>query len=355
MISAAFQRNARILLAAALFGLSALTLREFIPALAWSTVLAIALWPVYRRMCRHVAPGPHGLYPPLLFTAIVAVVLGLPFVLLGIEGAREAHEVVGMYRRATTDGLPVPDALAHLPYGAAAAQDWWRAHLSEPSAPRTALAGVDRGTVIHLGHRFGVEVAHRLVTFALTLLVLFFLLKDGRSLVADFVVASERLFGPRGERVALQAVASVHGTVNGLVLVGIAEGFTLGVSYAVAGVPHAILLGALSGVTAMIPFAVFPVIAGVCAYLLLMGSVTAAVAVAAFASVMIFLADHLVRPVLIGGATRLPFVWVLFGILGGVETYGIVGLFVGPALMAASILLWRELVAPGPAASVDGG
>jgi predicted PurR-regulated permease PerM len=55
-----------------------------------------------------------------------------------------------------------------------------------------------------------------------------------------------------------------------------------------------------------------------------------------------FTADHFVRPVLIGGATRLPFIWVLLGILGGVESFGLLGLFLGPAIMAALILLWRE-------------
>ena len=53
-------------------------------------------------------------------------------------------------------------------------------------------------------------------------------------------------------------------------------------------------------------------------------------------------ADHAVRPALIGGTTRLPFLWVLLGILGGVETFGLLGLFLGPAIMAALILLWRE-------------
>ena len=59
-----------------------------------------------------------------------------------------------------------------------------------------------------------------------------------------------------------------------------------------------------------------------------------------------FVADHFVRPVLIGGATRLPFVWVLLGILGGVESFGLLGLFLGPALLAVLITLWRELAQP---------
>ena len=59
-------------------------------------------------------------------------------------------------------------------------------------------------------------------------------------------------------------------------------------------------------------------------------------------TVVVFVADHFVRPVLIGGAARLPFIWVLFGLLGGLETLGFIGLFLGPAIMAALVSLWRD-------------
>ena len=63
--------------------------------------------------------------------------------------------------------------------------------------------------------------------------------------------------------------------------------------------------------------------------------------------VVTFVADHFIRPTLIGSATRLPFLWVLLGILGGVETWGLLGLFLGPAIMAALMLLWREWAGRG--------
>jgi predicted PurR-regulated permease PerM len=73
-----------------------------------------------------------------------------------------------------------------------------------------------------------------------------------------------------------------------------------------------------------------------------MGSTVAGVVVFCFGVVVVFAADHFIRPVIIGGAARLPFLWVLLGILGGLETFGIVGLFLGPAVMAALISLWRD-------------
>ena len=134
----------------------------------------------------------------------------------------------------------------------------------------------------------------------------------------------------------------MRGTVDGLVLVGLGEGALLGVVYVLAGVPHPVLLGALTAVAAMIPFGA-ALAFGLAALLLLAGgSTVAAVAVFGSGLAVTFIADHAVRPVLIGGATRLPFLWVLLGILGGVETWGLLGLFLGPAIMAALILLWRE-------------
>ncbi len=85
--------------------------------------------------------------------------------------------------------------------------------------------------------------------------------------------------------------------------------------------PHPVLFGAITAVAAMIPFGA-PLAFGLAAVLLLAGGavVPAAIVVAA-GFVVTFFADHFVRPVLIGGTTRLPFLWVLLGILGGVETF----------------------------------
>jgi predicted PurR-regulated permease PerM len=86
-----------------------------------------------------------------------------------------------------------------------------------------------------------------------------------------------------------------------------------------------------------------PVVLVIAALLVLAGGHTVAAAVLLGAGMaIIFIADHAIRPALIGGTTRLPFIWVLLGILGGVETFGLLGLFLGPAVMAALILLWRE-------------
>ena len=158
------------------------------------------------------------------------------------------------------------------------------------------------------------------------------------------------MLGPSGERVARHMIAAVHGTVTGLVLVGLAEGVLIGFAYALAGLPHAVPIAALTGVVAVIPFGAPVAFCAAGLYLLAQRRAPVLRSRSSpSAFLVVFVADHFVRPVLIGGAARLPFLWVLLGILGGLETFGLLGLFLGPVVMAALISLWREWTQPAAA------
>ena len=196
--------------------------------------------------------------------------------------------------------------------------------------------------VIEWTRLLGVQLVHRLTIFGFTLLTLFFLLRDGPSLLEQAATIIDRMFGTTGTRLSIQVLVSVRATLNGLVLVGLGEGLLLGIAYALCGLPHPVLLGALTALLAMVPFGA-PLIYSVGALVLVGQSQTsAAIALFAFGSALVFVADHFVRPILIGGATRLPFLWILLGIFGGLETFGLLGLFLGPAVMASLMAVWRE-------------
>ncbi len=336
------QRIARIALSVALVLLGLYVLQGFVRALAWAGVLAIATWPLYRRAARRMPEGTHAIVLPALFTLGTTLVFVVPLAFLAIQLGHEARGAGAWLAEVRTHGVPVPEALGRLPVGQAQAAAWWQANLADPDGARALLARVERADLMHAGQRLGTGLAHRAILFCFTLATLFFLYRDGPALAEQMLAASRRLFGPHGERVGRQMVASVHGTVDGLVLVGLGVGVVLGISYAVAGAPHPALLGAATVVGAMVPLGAGLVLGLASALVLAAGHAAAAGIVLAFGAVVIFVADHFIRPALIGGATRLPFLWVLLGILGGVETFGLLGLFVGPAVMAALILLWRE-------------
>jgi len=343
-----FQQVARGCLAGALVLLGLFTLHDFLTALAWAAVFAIAIWPLFERAKRRLPPGRHNLLLPLLFTAAVALIFVVPLVLIGIEAGREARGVLVWLEHARHTGVPVPSWTAHLPFGQTIAS-WWRQHLANPDDANELLQSLRPGRSLAMTSQLGHQLAHRATLFAFTIITLFFLFKEGEQVTTQMLVASRRAFGVRGERIGRQMIASVHGTVDGLVLVGIGEGVLMGIAYALTGTPHPTLFGLLTAVAAMIPFCA--VIAVALAGLLLLGAGKAAlgIGVFCFGLAVIFVSDHFVRPVLIGGSTKLPFLWVLLGILGGVESWGLLGLFLGPAIMAALMLLWREWsTAPSP-------
>ena len=336
------QRAARIVLAAALVILGLYILQGFLRALLWAAVLVVATWPLYRRAERRLPQRGRNVLLPALFTLAAALLVLAPLALIALRLAHEAAALAAWLATVRTNGLPLPAALAHLPFAQHQINAWWQANLASPEAAHALLGRLNRGDLLQTGRNVGSNLLHRAVLFGFTLLALFFLYRDGRTLRAQMLAASARAFGPHGERIARQMVASIHGTVDGLILVGLGVGLILGIAYAIAGVPSPALLGAATAIGAMLPFGSFLALLIAAALLVAAGKTLAAIILLAIGSAVIFIADHFVRPALIGGATRLPFIWVLLGILGGIETFGILGLFLGPAVMAALILLWRE-------------
>jgi predicted PurR-regulated permease PerM len=336
------QRIAWAVLALIFIGLGVWTLEEFLAALVWAVILAVAFWPSYQRARIRWPPGHHNILLPGLFTLGIALVFVVPIVLAGFQVGREVRTVMVWIDSARHDGIPVPDVVTHLPFFASQATQWWRQNLSDPDAAGELLTRLRDPEYVLKGREVGVMIVHRLVTFGFCLLTVFFLFKDGDSLVTQMRRAGDRAFGPGAERIGRQTIASIHGTVNGLVLVGLAEGLLLYTVYLFAGVPRPTLLGAVTAIGAMIPFGA-PLVFGLAALLVAaQGLMIQAIVIVVAGVIISFVADHFIRPVLIGNATRLPFIWVLFGILGGVTTWGLLGLFLGPAIMAVLILLWRE-------------
>jgi predicted PurR-regulated permease PerM len=340
------QQWARLLLTLILAVFGLWLSATFVPALLWAAVIGIAIDPVYTRA---EARWPRGCAAalPALATLLIASVVLVPLTLGLIEAAREARVVAAWLADARAHGVPQPAWIATMPFSTDLAS-WWQTHLGTPEGTAIEWERL-RGVVLaEQSQLVGRSLIHRSVVFLFTLVALFFLLRERDALVGQLNIAARKLFGPSGERIGVQLVRSVRGTIDGLVLVGIGEGAVMAVVYLVAGVPHPLLLGFLTAIGAMIPFGAALLFAVASGLLIGMGAVGWAVAVFAIGMVVIGIADHFVRPAMIGGSTRLPFLWVLVGILGGVETMGLLGLFVGPAVMATLIMLWRDYVGDNP-------
>jgi predicted PurR-regulated permease PerM len=318
--------------------------QRFLLPLLWAAILCIATWPLYRRALRVF--GNREIVSAALVTVFAAVVFVTPLALGVTQAARQAPALAQLVATANTEGLAAPDWLHRIPMAGDAVYNWWQATLGQPHGLAHLMQD---GSIGHLQNasevlkRVGSNLMHRVIDLVFALLCLFFFYKDGAALQRQTNALGAHLIGQeRWTLYSLKVPIAVRATVNGLVLVGLAEGVLLGIAYQFAGVPSAMLWAAATCVLAIIPFGAPLAFGGAAAVLVFQGSTTAAIAIAVWGMVVLFVADHFVRPTMIGNVTKLPFIAVLFGILGGVETLGLIGLFVGPVVMTLFITLWHE-------------
>src|SRR5690606_5469104 len=183
-----------------------------------------------------------------------------------------------------------------------------------------------------------------LLTILFMLIALFFAYRDGEGFAAQVNRLGERILPVRWERFSRVVPATISSTVTGMTIIAIGEGVVLGTAYWLAGVPSPVTLGALSGLMALIPGGAPLSFTLVSIYLAASGSLFAGVALFVWGTVELFIVDKTIRPKLVGGPIKLPFLPTFFGLVGGVKTMGFLGLFIGPVLMALLVAIWREWV-----------
>ncbi|WP_233485107.1 AI-2E family transporter [Candidatus Legionella polyplacis] len=117
----------------------------------------------------------------------------------------------------------------------------------------------------------------------------------------------------------------------------------MGICYFLVGFPTPVLTGFITAFASIIPFIVPIIFIIVSLILLIKGSFIFSIIVIVYGGLVIFIADHFIKPIFIRGSTKLPFLYIFFGILGGLRSFGLLGLFVGPIIMMLFMFLLEEL------------
>jgi predicted PurR-regulated permease PerM len=129
-----------------------------------------------------------------------------------------------------------------------------------------------------------------------------------------------------------------------MLVVGLFDGFASWAAFGVAGVPHAALWAVITGSLALVPFLGYVAVTALALKLAITGAAMPALLSFGLGYSILFCGDKIVRPAIARGATRLRFVWILMGCLGGFEVLGLVGLVVGPVLLTITRELWEQRV-----------
>jgi predicted PurR-regulated permease PerM len=314
------------------------------PVLA-ALVVAFASWPLYRRLLGAV-DGNRTLAATLAILLILAFLV-IPVSLAGTYATNEVHEWVTWAVEANHSGAPTPHWIATLPLIGPWLNELWTVNLGHPGGVGEVIqlvSGANIGSIYRTVLAAGGSAFGLLLTMIFMMIALFFAYRDGEAFAAQVDRLGERILPTRWERFSRVVPATISSTVTGMTLIAIGEGVVLGFAYWLAGVPSPVTLGALTGIMALIPGGAPLSFTLVSIYLVASGSQFAGAALFIWGALELFIVDKTLRPKLVGGPIKLPFLPTFFGLIGGVKTMGFLGLFIGPVLMALLVAIWREWV-----------
>lgn len=306
--------------------------RPFLMPILWAMILAHLMFPVHDRFAR-LMRGKETLSAALMTLAIMAIVV-LPVIMLSVVLADEAInaqkalaawiEAGGIKRLpGLLTGLPVVGDILN------------RVGISQTNVEeKLAASGATLKTfVVQQGAVLAMNLLELVLNFLIMIIVLFFLLKDGRAIVA----ALQRLipFQPsHKKRVLARVDKTVRAVVKGIVITAVVQGLLAGLAYGVLGVPFAILLTAMTAIVAPFPIGGAALVwLPVMLYLFWIGPAWTGIAMLVWGVGVVSMVDNFLRPILIGQEAELPLALLLFSLLGGLIAYGLIGLFIGPVIL----------------------
>jgi len=332
----------RVLVAGLILGIVLLTfsvLQPFIVPLIWGGILAYVSWPLHQRMIRwcggRVAPAS------LVTTLLVTLAIVVPLVWLVLMLRQEAILAYANVQAFLASRPVLPPAIRDLPWIGDALQQMLQQVSADPAALKEQVVEWMEESSVEVTRLIG-GVGRNAAKLFFAVLSMYFLLRDGPRLLKEARAILEGILGPR-IRDYLDAVgATTQAVVYALILGALAQGAVAGIGYWLCGIEAPVLMGAVTVLVALIPFGAPLVWGSLAIWLLLTGHVWQGAVLLLWGLLLVSWVDNIVRPLVISNATRMPFLLVVFGVLGGVLAFGLVGLFIGPVLLAVSLAIWRE-------------
>jgi predicted PurR-regulated permease PerM len=312
----------------------------FIP-MAWAAILVFITWPIYRRLYNKVGQRPN--LAAAIMTALLSLVLLGPLAWLVLLLQTEIRTIsTHIGELLAQSELPISPKLATVaPWLYDELQRWWtQSHVSPEAAKESirslASIGLPQAKLLAGG------IGRNLIKLAFTVFTAFFFYRDGLALMHQTRHALALITPGQGERYVKAAGDMTRAVVFGIVLTAFAQAALAGAGYAVAGAPNPIFLTAITFLFALVPFGTPFAWGGVALWLFISGDAISAVGLLIWGALAVSSVDNIIRPLVISTATKVSFLLIMFGVLGGLTAFGMVGLFIGPVILAVVLAIWKE-------------
>ena len=315
----------------------------FLAPLLWAALAAIMFQPLYQWiLAKRPARTNQAAIATLL---IITFAVLLPALFIGGIVVEQATSLVLAFQAGEIDIAGMFDQV----FQALPAQvrgpldDYGLGDLREAQATAQDLITESAGLIAREALAIGGSALGFVLAFGVGLYVTYFLLRDGRD-IGGKLVASLPLERGVAERLANTFLSIVRATIKGSVVVGIVQGALGAITFLIAGVPLAVLLGVLMAIFSLLPALGTAIVwVPVAIYLLATGAIWQGIVVIVSGLFVIGMADNVLRPILVGRDTGIPDWIILISTLGGIALMGLSGIIVGPVIAGLFLAGWAIL------------
>ena len=317
-----------------------LVLRPFLAATMLAAAVCVSTWPLYSWLLRSMK-GRQNI-AALTMTLSLVLVLILPLALVAYNLRDNVTAFYNVLRQIVETGPSAPpDWLRGIPLLGESLSDYW--HLIANN--REEMDALVKRLLEPLRHYLlagGILLGQGVLELSLTAFASFFIYRDGEVLAAFLDKAIARTAGNHAANVLDTINNTVRGVMYGLLGTALAQGFVAVVGFAIAGIPVPLLLGVATAILSLLPIGPPLIWGAVAIWLFYQGSVGWGIFMLLWGFFLISGVDNVLKPVLISRGSNLPFILVLFGVMGGLIAFGFVGIFIGPTVLAVGLSLIRE-------------
>jgi predicted PurR-regulated permease PerM len=320
-------------------------LRPFLFSILWAAVIVIATWPALLKLQAWLA-GKRGLAVAIMTLAILLVVL-IPLTLAVVTIIRNADDIAARVRSLASFTLPPPpEWIERLPLVGDKLAERWRAITSLSPEEQSAIVTPYARTVLQWFAAQAGSIGMTLLYFLLTTIISAIMYAKGETVREGVLRFARRMAGAQGEEVAILAAKAVRGVALGVVVTAIIQTTLGGAGLFISGVPAAALLTAVMLMLCLAQIGPALVLIPAVIWLYTKGAVLWGSVLLIF-TILSLTIDNIVRPLLIKKGADLPLLLIFSGVIGGLIAFGVIGLFIGPVLLAVTYTLLRAWVTGG--------
>ena len=328
-----------VLLIFALIAASLWVLRPFLLALVWATMIVVATWTL---MLKVQAALRRRSLAVLVMSGAMLIIFIVPLVLAIQAVVQNADTIAETARSLANREIPLPpEWVSKIPLVGSQVADYWR-EVTEGGKEGLAnrLAPYAGDAAKWLAGQFG-DIGVLIFHFLLTVAIAAILYAQGETAAAGLIQFGRRLAGERGERVVRLAGQAIRSVALGVVVTALVQTVLAGLGLAIARVPYAALLTAVVLFLCIAQIGPLLVLAPAVIWLFWIDA-TGRGTVLLIWTLVVGPIDNFLRPILIRRGADLPMLLIFAGVIGGLISFGIIGLFVGPVMLAVTYTLLRE-------------